>query len=236
MSNRKKDAAAALTAVIGELRDLTSEEQQIIINTASTFYGLHSPAPSTAHAKTAPTTTPVSHPAGGGFSEERDISPKEFIMQKQPRTEVERVACLAYFLTHYRNTPHFKTVDISKLNVEAAQSKMANPAQAADNATKMGYLEAATKGHKQISAAGELFVQALPDREAARAVWHQVENHDLLPRTRLWAGGAARAQPEGRLGQPDRESRNMRADCEGRHPAHTHVCARECAGRMGAAC
>jgi hypothetical protein len=171
VTTKKGDAAAALTKVIAELRGLTVDEQQTIINTASTFYGLHSPAPSTGQARTPPTSaaTPVSHPAGGGFSEERDISPKEFIMQKQPRTEVERVACLAYYLTHYRNTPHFKTVDISKLNVEAAQSKMSNPTQAGDNATKMGYLAAATKGHKQISAAGELFVQALPDREAARA-------------------------------------------------------------------
>ena len=169
MSTKKKDAAAVLTEVIAELADLTSAEQQNIVNTVSTFYGLHSPAPSTGHAKTAPTSTPVSHPAGGGFSEERDISPKEFIMQKQPRSDVERVACLAYYLTHYRNTPYFKTVDISKLNVEAAQSKMSNATVAAANAVKTGYLAAATKGNKQISAAGELFVQALPDREAARA-------------------------------------------------------------------
>ena len=32
----------------------------------------------------------------------------------------------------------------------------------------MGYLIAVTKGNKQLSAAGELFVQGLPDREAAR--------------------------------------------------------------------
>jgi hypothetical protein len=171
VSTKKKDGAAIVKAVMDELAGLTSEEQQNIINTVSTFYGLHSPPPSTGHAKTAATgtTTPVSHSVGGGFSEDRDISPKEFIMQKQPRTDVERVACLAYYLTHYRNTPHFKTVDISKLNVEAAQSKMSNPAMAVDNATKTGYLAVATRGNKQISAPGELFVQALPDREAAKA-------------------------------------------------------------------
>jgi hypothetical protein len=165
----KKDAAAVLTKVIEDVGGLTSEEQQNILNTVATFYKLHSPVPSVGQAKTSSTNAAVSHTAGGGFSEVRDISPKEFVMQKQPRTDVERVACLAYYLTHFRNTPYFKTVDVSKLNVEAAQSKMSNPAMAVDNATKTGYLAPGTKGNKQLSAPGELFVQALPDRDAAKS-------------------------------------------------------------------
>ena len=102
------------------------------------------------------------------------MAPKEFVLQKQPRTDVERVACLAFYLTHYRNMPHFKTIDISKLNTEAAQSKMSNAAVAVDNATKTGYLAPATKGTKQISAPGEVFVQALPDREAAKAAMDRI--------------------------------------------------------------
>src|SRR4051812_22353960 len=31
----------------------------------------------------------------GHFSEDRSLSAKDFVMQKQPRTDVERVACLA---------------------------------------------------------------------------------------------------------------------------------------------
>ncbi len=103
------------------------------------------------------------------------MSPKEFVLQKQPRTDVERVACLAFYLTHYRNTPHFKTIDISKLNTEAAQSKLSNPAVAVDNATKTGYLAPAIKGTKQLSAPGEVFVQALPDREAAKAAMERIK-------------------------------------------------------------
>ena len=48
----------------------------------------------------------------GGFSEDRSISPKEFMLEKKPRTAVERVACLAYYLTHYRDLPHFKTIGV----------------------------------------------------------------------------------------------------------------------------
>jgi hypothetical protein len=165
---KKRDEKAVLKQVIDDLEGLTPEEQQNIVNTISTFYRLHPGASTAGQAKAAPAILGLAHPAGGGFSEARDISPKEFVMQKQPRTDVERVACLAYYLTHFRNTPHFKTVDISKLNVEAAQSKMSNPAMAVDNATKTGYLAPATKGNKQISAPGELFVQALPERDAAK--------------------------------------------------------------------
>ncbi len=108
-------------------------------------------------------------PGLASFSEDRSLSPKEFMLGKKPLTDVERIACLAYYLTNYRSTPHFKTLDLSKLNTEAAQIKFSNAAQAVDNASKAGILVQATKGAKQISALGELYVQALPDRAAAKA-------------------------------------------------------------------
>lgn len=91
-------------------------------------------------------------------------------MEKSPKTDVERVACLAYYLTHYRSTPHFKTLDISTLNTEAAQPKFSNTAVSTNNAVKLGYIVPSTKGHRQLSALGERFVQALPDRNAAKEV------------------------------------------------------------------
>jgi hypothetical protein len=89
------------------------------------------------------------------YSADLSISPKQFLLQKQPRTDVERIACLAFYLTHYRDAPHFKTLDLAKLNTEAAQPKFSNTAYAATNAAKMGYLAPAPKGQRQISAAGE---------------------------------------------------------------------------------
>jgi hypothetical protein len=104
------------------------------------------------------------------FSEDRNMTPKEFIFYKMPNTDVDRVTCLAYYLTHYRNAPFFKTIDISKLNTEAAQLKFSNPTVAVDNAYKAGFLATAEKGQKQISSLGELYVSALPDLEEARNV------------------------------------------------------------------
>ena len=96
-------------------------------------------------------------------------SPKDFLFQKAPDTDMERVACLAYYLAQYRDTKHFKTIDISKLNTEAAQRKFANAASSVYKATQQGFLAAAPKGMKQLAAEGERFVDALPDRAAAKA-------------------------------------------------------------------
>jgi hypothetical protein len=104
------------------------------------------------------------------YSQELASSPKQFLLEKQPRTDVERVACLAYYLTHYRDTPHFKTIDLSKLNTEAAQPRLSNANYATKNALTYGYLAQASKGQRQLSAAGEQFVNALPDRVTAKTV------------------------------------------------------------------
>jgi hypothetical protein len=92
---------------------------------------------------------------------------KQFIATKRPDTQYERVACLAYYLTHHENTPEFKTVAITK--AIAAQPKLSNPSQIVNDATKTyGFLSAASKGMKQISVLGEAVVEALPDREAVK--------------------------------------------------------------------
>ncbi|HKQ08339.1 MAG TPA: hypothetical protein VJ464_24675 [Blastocatellia bacterium] len=157
-----------LTSILGALKRLEPEERARMLYTVQTFFGIESNLKSAATQAQNNTPQPA-YASEGSFSEDRSMSAKAFILQKQPRTDVERIACLAYYLTHYRDTPHFKTIDLSKINTEAAQPKFSNAARAVDNATKTGYLVPATKGNKQLSAAAEHFVQALPDREAAKA-------------------------------------------------------------------
>lgn len=153
--------AQVLQQVVSLLSALSQDARQRILATVSTFFGLQVKT----YAKE------ERYPVGvqPSFSADRSMSPKEFLLEKFPRSDVERVACLAYYLTHYRDQPHFKTLDISKINTEAAQPKFANAANSVDNAAKQGYLVASIKGQKQLSAAGEQFVQALPDRDAAKA-------------------------------------------------------------------
>lgn len=166
----QRDDVTILAQVISALKPLESSERTRLLQTVAAFFGesaqsaseLATPGRVTEHATAA-------HHRAPSLSKERLESPKTFVMQKSPRTDVERVAVLGYFLVHHRDTPFFKTVDISRLNTEAAQPKFSNAALAVANAVKTGYLAAGGKGQKQVSGAGERFVEALPDREAAKA-------------------------------------------------------------------
>lgn len=150
-----------LTLIVSALKTLDIEAQKRTLRAVATFLGISELKESISVTNNSQNDI--------SFSENRDMSPKEFMREKLPKTDIERIACLAYYLTHYRDTPHFKTLDLSNLNTEAAQPKLSNAAFAVVNATNSGLLVQAVKGSKQISSAGELFVQALPDREAAKA-------------------------------------------------------------------
>lgn len=165
MTENSTDEIAALNAVISALQPLTADSRRRILEMVRIFFrdtqaGAEISALVSTHASR--TDRPLQ------FSENLSVSPKEFLLEKQPRTDVERVACLAFYLTHYRNLQFFKTPELIALNTEAAQPKFSNPHYSVNNATQAGYLAGATKDMRQISAAGEQFVRALPDREAAR--------------------------------------------------------------------
>ena len=95
-------------------------------------------------------------------------TPKGFLASKQPSTDIERITILAYFLDHFRETHTFKTIELTKLNTEAAGRKIANPKYAARNAVTQGFLTGAGGGKKQITARGELLVDKLPNRVAVK--------------------------------------------------------------------
>jgi hypothetical protein len=106
----------------------------------------------------------------GATSKQIDTStPKAFMAAKQATSDMDRVTCLAYYLTHTRNTPTFKTDELTALNREAAGSKFSNISATARNAVASGYLSAAGAGKKQIAVRGEAVVEALPDREKVAA-------------------------------------------------------------------
>lgn len=106
----------------------------------------------------------------GTASKSIDTStPKAFMTAKHPTTDMERVTCLAYYLAHYRNTPAFKTNELTTLNTEAAGGRLSNVSSTARNAVTNGYLSAAGQGRKQIASRGEALVDALPDRDKVAA-------------------------------------------------------------------
>lgn len=179
--------AELLNRVVLAFGELNREAQQRLLNAVVAFLGLSQSArPAEPYGMQDAGTTP------SRFSDDNAPTAKEFLFQKRPQTDVERIACLAYYLTHYAGVPHFKTLDLSKLNTDAAQLKLGNAAQAVDNATKAGFLVPAGKsGAKQLSAIGELYVQALPDKEEARKAIAQAR-----PKRQRRRGGKASSADE----------------------------------------
>jgi hypothetical protein len=180
VASPQPDDFESLRRIIECLRGQDDEGKVRLLKSAITFlrldaaFGAHKQlvaAVSPAVLSPPSISTPTS---SSSFSTRTEMSPKQFLLEKQPSNDIERVACLAYYLTHFRNMPEFKTLDISKLNTEAAQPKFSNPSVPVDNATRRGYLVATSGWGKQIGALGEQFVQALPDREAVKLVTDRV--------------------------------------------------------------
>lgn len=118
-----------------------------------------------------------------------NISPKAFMTAKRPSTDLERITCLAFYLTHTKRVTPFKTRDLIDLNIAAAQPTMSNASVAARNAVQNEYLSLAGGGKKQITARGEAIVQALPDRDKVKKV---LETHRMRKRRKSRKTGKAK--------------------------------------------
>ena len=168
------EEAQALNALIGALAPLEQATRIRLLRTMATFFEFSAEdVLSNAITQRVSASTNAGPPDtrksfAPSFSEDRSLTAKAFLLDKRPQSDVERIACLAYYLTHYRDQATFKTLELSKLNTEAAQIKLSNPTRAVDNAAGAHFLLPAGQGKKQMSAIGEIYVQALPDRAAAR--------------------------------------------------------------------
>jgi hypothetical protein len=165
-----KDEANVLGVLITALGPLSPESRKRLLHTVATFYDVEALERSDASVAVERARSPHVAPAKNVFSADRTESAKDFVHEKDPKSETERLVCLAYYLTHYRGQNHFKTIDLTQLNTEAAQVKFSNASATVHNASKQGLIGPAPGGNKQITARGERFVSFLPDRSAALAV------------------------------------------------------------------
>ena len=185
------DEFNALQAVIGALGPLGSEARHRIMDSAATFLGMSASSKLGVAQTSEIAPRPGVYAARLPFSEDTSMSPKDFLLEKEPKTDVERIACLAYYMTHYRATPHFKTADLSQLNTEAAQPRFSNTTVSANNAVKMGYIVPTSRGQRQLSAVGERFVRALPAPGCCKERT-RVSSEKAIQAQELSGGGARR--------------------------------------------
>ena len=167
-TNMNDDRLDAHNEIVSRLQEFNEDDQKHILNMVCQWFKVSVEPKAPIRPYVAESDLPEA--SVGLFSQKSDLTPKDFLTEKEPQSNVERVACLAYYLNHYRETPSFKTLDISKLNTEAAQPKFANSSVAVNDAITSGFVVASTKGTKKISTMGEQFVLALPDRDEAKKI------------------------------------------------------------------
>ena len=115
---------AAANAVIQALADLSPEERERVLDSASALYGIA--------AKTSarePRQEPASRDEQQSHHREGDrpgkrLSIVEFLNEKQPATNAQRIACFAYYREHVEGRPQFARRDLEPY---FAAAKLANP-------------------------------------------------------------------------------------------------------------
>jgi len=157
---------AALGTVVNVLDPLNEQQKLWVLQTAASRFSLKIPPVSSGGPSAAIPETPSS--SSTTQIQNGQVSPKVFIRAKAPKSDVQRICCLAYYLTKYRSTPHFKTKHLTELNAEAAYPKFSNATVAANNARGDKYITPVGKGNKQLTNLGDDLVEALPDQDKVK--------------------------------------------------------------------
>lgn len=165
MTAKPNSEVVAMDAALKALADLEPAEQKRVLAWLIEKLNLSGIASPGSQSPQISAHTSASQTTGAGGT----LTPKQFMAQKKPKTDAERITCLGYYLTHQRKIDKFKTKDLTDLNKEAAGAPFSNAAVAVSNAARDLYFAPAGGGLKQITTRGEAVVEALPDRERVKA-------------------------------------------------------------------
>jgi hypothetical protein len=171
MDAKKADPTTALVAVIKALEPLKEPDRQWVLQSAASKFN----ATIQQHAgagNNGGTTTPAGSggaPAGVQSSIAKK-DPRAFIRIKKPSTDVQRVACLGYYLSQTTGKHGFTSKEVTQAHTDSGGSAI-NMTRALDNATRgSNYLSNRGPREKQLTTLGEDVVNALPDQAAVKAV------------------------------------------------------------------
>jgi hypothetical protein len=164
------DAEAALQEVLSALKGLSDPERAWVLQSATNRWNLTlqvlpaAPPPGAPQ----PGQPPRSNLPAGQTTALGTV--RAFIRAKNPRSDVELVACLVYFLARAMSKPGFTTKEITQAHTDSGTPAI-NMHRALDNATRGSKFLASLLGgkEKQVTTLGEDVVEALPDRTAVAA-------------------------------------------------------------------
>jgi len=170
MAVKKNDATSALVTVIGALESLEDADRQWVLQSAASRFSIAIQQGAGSGGGGGGGQLGAGGNTGGGTQTPiKQLDAKTFMKNKNPKSDTQRVACLAYYLNHAKDVQAFKAADIKSLNKDA-RGRDFNVPRAIDNAARAtcGFLSPVGKGQKQLTAFGEDIVDALPSQEAVR--------------------------------------------------------------------
>lgn len=117
--------SAAAISVINILQSLTTDERAQVLNAAAALYAVQllEPRKSHAHQSAVQQASSSAHSRSDG---QKPMSVGEFLREKSPATNAQRIACFAYFREHFEGHEHFVKSDLSGYFAAARVPKPGN--------------------------------------------------------------------------------------------------------------
>jgi hypothetical protein len=117
--------SAAAISVINTLQPLTADERAQVLNAAAALYAVQLPGARQSHAHQ-PAVQQASPSAQSRSEGQKPVSVGEFVREKSPATNAQRIACFAYFREHCEGHEHFSKSDLSGYFAAARLTKPSN--------------------------------------------------------------------------------------------------------------
>ncbi|MBI2635136.1 MAG: hypothetical protein HYW79_01165 [Parcubacteria group bacterium] len=154
----------AIEVIVKELQKLDESDRPDVISFALKQVGLTPPT----NLNSPQSDSSI---AGGSQSAGLDTSMADFVKNKNPKNEYQRVAVIAYYREYKQNRKEFKNAEMSQANTqEARQPKISNITDVVTKARdRYKFLTKGTgKATHQLSTHGADIVNALPDQESVK--------------------------------------------------------------------
>ena len=95
----------------------------------------------------------------------KELSVRELILQKRPRSDVEKALVLGYYLEHYRNVSHFNGSDLEELFREAKEIVPSNINDKVNKNVQRGFITEAKEKKDELkswtlTSTGERYVES----------------------------------------------------------------------------